>query len=61
LGTVNGNTLRLEGMVADVSRRKILHSSAEGDNTAPEELGARLAQELLAMGAAEFLAEARIR
>ncbi len=58
LGAVNGAVLRLEGMVADVSRKKILHSSEEGSNTAPEELGIRLAHKLLAMGAEEFLAEA---
>ncbi len=61
LGTVNGTILRLEGMVADVGRKKILLSSEEGSNTAPEELGVRLAQKLIAMGAAEFLAEARKR
>ncbi len=58
LGAVNGAVLRLEGMVADVSRKKVLHSSEEGSNTAPEELGMRLAHKLLAMGAEEFLAEA---
>ncbi len=61
LGTINGTILKLEGMVADVGRKKILLSSEEGSNTAPEELGRRLAQKLIAMGAAEFLAEARKR
>lgn len=59
LGTVSGVVLRLEGMVADVRKRKLLCSSEEGDVTAPEELGAKLAQKLLAMGAGEFLAEAK--
>ena len=59
LGTVNGTTLRLEGMVADVRKRKILQRSEEGSAAAPEELGVRLVQKLLAMGAEEFLAEAR--
>ncbi len=60
LGTVNGISLRLEGMVADVSRGKILHSSAEGSHTLPEELGLRLAQKLLDMGGVELLADAKI-
>jgi len=61
LGTVNGATLRLEGMVGDVRKRKILHSSEEGSTVAPEELGVSLAQKLLALGADEFLAEVRKR
>jgi hydroxymethylbilane synthase len=59
LGLVNGAILRLEGMVADVSKKKILRSSAEGSVKAPEELGVSLAQKLLAMGGEDFLAEAR--
>ncbi len=61
LGAVSGHILRLEGMVADARKRKILRSSEEGSDTAPEELGVGLAQKLLAMGANEFLAEARKR
>jgi hydroxymethylbilane synthase len=57
LGTVNSATLRLEGMVGAVRKRKILHSSEEGSTVAPEELGVSLAQKLLALGADEFLAE----
>ncbi len=58
LGVVNGTILRLEGMVADVRKRKIMHSSEEGTAAAPEELGISLAQKLLLMGAGKFLAEA---
>ena len=61
LGTVTGTSLRLEGMVADASGEKILHGSEEGGAISPEELGVKLAQKLLAMGAAEFIAEARER
>ena len=57
LGTVDGTTLKLEGMVADVRKRKILQGSEEGSTVAPEELGVSLAQKLLALGADEFLAE----
>ena len=58
LGTVNGTVLRLEGMVADIKKMKILHSTEEGSNIASEKLGVRLAQKLLAMGADKFIAEA---
>ena len=59
LGTVNDTILRLNGMASDVRGKKILYSSEEGSNTAPEELGVKLAQKLLDMGADEFIAEAR--
>lgn len=55
LGTVNGNSLVLEGMVANISVKKIIRSSVAGSATASEELGARLAQQILEMGAAEFI------
>ena len=60
LGTVNGTTLKLEGMVVDVSGKKLLHASAEGNAMSPEQVGVRLAQKMLAMGASEFIAEARV-
>ncbi len=60
LGTVNGTTLKLEGMVADISGKKILQASEEGSLMTPEEIGVRLAQEMLVMGASEFITEARI-
>jgi len=59
LGTVNSTTLKLEGMVADVGGKKILHSSEEGSATTPEKLGEKLAQKLIAMGADEFIVEAK--
>ncbi|MFC1982300.1 hydroxymethylbilane synthase [Chloroflexota bacterium] len=58
LSTANGTVLRLEGMIADIKKMKILHSTEEGSNIASEELGIRLAQKLLAMGADKFIAEA---
>ena len=61
LGTVDGTTLRLEGMVADVRKKKVLHGSEEGSTAAPEKLGVSLAQKLLTLGADEFLAEVRKR
>ena len=61
LGTVNGATLKLEGMVADVRGKKILHASEEDSAMAPEQVGVRLAQKMLGMGASEFITEARVR
>ncbi len=61
LGTVNGTTLKLEGMVADVSGKKILHASEKGGVKAPEQVGVQLAQKILGMGASEFITEARVR
>ncbi len=57
LGTVNGDTLKLEGMVADIEGKKVLYASEDGDATSLEEVGVRLAQKLLGMGASDFVAE----
>lgn len=59
LGTVSNFALRLEGMVADVSQRKILRASEEGSAISPQEVGERLAQKMLGMGASEFISEVR--
>ena len=59
LGVVGGNKLRLEGMVASVSGQKVLRASEEGSAEAAEEIGARLAERMMGMGAAEIIAEAR--
>jgi len=61
LGTVNGDILTLEGMVADVSETKILHATEEGSSMSPEEVGVRLAQGMLARGASKFITEAKTR
>ena len=59
LGTVKDGALKLEGMVAGVRTRRIIRTSVEDSALSPEELGVRLAQKLLAMGADEFIAEAK--
>ena len=59
LGTVNGITLKLEGMVADVNTKKILRASEKGSVVFPEEVGERLAEKMVGMGASEFIGEAR--
>ena len=61
LGTVDGDILKLKGMVAEASGRKILHSSEEGSVKSPEEVGVWLAQKMLGMGASDFIAEVRAR
>ncbi|HJX13671.1 MAG TPA: hydroxymethylbilane synthase [Dehalococcoidales bacterium] len=58
LGIVKGATLELDGMVADARGKKILRRSEKGRATAAEEVGTRLAQKLLGMGAREFIDEA---
>jgi len=59
LGTVSGNKLKLEGMVASISGRRVLRASGEGSATSAEEIGVGLAQRMRGMGAAEIIAEAR--
>ena len=61
LGTVNGITLKLEGMVADVNTKKILRASEKGSVVSPEEVGERLAEKMVGMGASEFIAEGGAR
>jgi hydroxymethylbilane synthase len=61
LGTVNGSTLKLEGMVAIPDGKRTLRASVEGNATSPEEVGARLAKKMLAMGASEFIAGIKSR
>jgi len=55
LGILNGATLRLEGMAADASGKKILRAFEQGSATSPEEIGLELARKMLDMGAAKFL------
>lgn len=59
LGTVNGATLKLAGMVADAESQRVLSAWEEGSAMTPEETGARLAEKMLAMGASEFITEAK--
>lgn len=59
LGVVNGNTLRLEGMVVSMNGRKVVHASEEGSTTQAEEIGMILTDKMQRMGASEIIAEAR--
>jgi hydroxymethylbilane synthase len=59
LGTVNGDRLRLEGMVANTGGEKILRATEEGSAESAAEIGAKLAERMFAMGAVAIIAEAR--
>jgi len=47
--------LKLEGMVASASGSHILCCSEEGTALAPEEVGIRLAQKMIEMGALDYI------
>jgi len=57
LGTVDDDTLRLEGMVAGSGGQSMVRGSEEGNMSGPEEVGIRLAQKMLEMGAMQIIAE----
>ena len=60
LGTLNSDTLRLDGMVAGTTGQSIISSSEEGNISGPEQVGVRLAQKILAMGASQLIREAKV-
>jgi hydroxymethylbilane synthase len=55
LGEVRQGILFLQGMVADLDGARVFRAAAQGDN--PQEVGERLAADLLAQGAQEVLQE----
>ena len=61
LGTTNGNTLTLQGMVATTNGSRILRASEDGDSQAPEQVGNQLAQRMLGMGALPLITEVGVR
>lgn len=60
LGTVNGATLRLEGMMAAPDGSKMLRAWEEGRLASAAETGVKLAWRMQDMGASEIIAEARL-
>jgi len=58
LGVVEGDSLRLRGLIADGEGRRLLRGDLTGRAPDAEALGAALAEQLLAQGAAELIAEA---
>lgn len=59
LGIVNGDNIKLEGMVSDATGQTILRSSEEGSTSDPEQVGVRLAKKMLETGALRILAEVK--
>jgi len=59
LATVEGHSLRIDGMVASVRTRQVLRAVQVGAPEQAEETGRNLARRLLGMGAASFIAEAK--
>ncbi len=47
----------LDGMIASPDGQRMLRASGEDNNNSPEELGVRMAQKMLGMGASGFIAE----
>ncbi len=59
LAELAGSSLKLRGIVGDVSGARILHSSREGSAAEAEALGTAVAEDLLAQGAEQLLAAVR--
>ncbi|HEX8273993.1 MAG TPA: hydroxymethylbilane synthase [Longimicrobiaceae bacterium] len=59
LGTVEGGTLALRGLVADLEGETVLRGEASGPAADPASVGRRLAAELLERGAGEILGRLR--
>jgi len=58
MARVEGGTLHIEGMVAGLLSSKTIRAKLVGSPQTPEELGKKLAQKLLDMGAGKLLEEA---
>ena len=58
LGIVEGDLLRLRGLIADPEGRRILRADVTGPAPDAEAVGTALAEHLLSQGAAELIAEA---
>lgn len=59
LGSVKGNTLKLEAVVASLDGRDLVRSGIEGPVQDARALGEQLAQKLLRMGAGDILEKTR--
>jgi len=57
LGVVDNDTLHLDGMVANHEAGQILRAEVKGESSNPEEVGERLAQQMIKLGAAELIGE----
>ncbi len=54
----DNDTLHIEGMVAGTLSRKVIRAKLSGLSQMPEQLGERLAQKMLDMGAGKLIEEA---
>ena len=61
LGTISGGALMLQGMVISASGSRILRATEGGSAIAPQQVGTRLAQRMLEMGASQFIMEAGVQ
>jgi hydroxymethylbilane synthase len=59
LGEINGEEIKLHGLVASLDGKTVLRSSLTGKRSAAEKLGSDLAEKLIHMGAGKILAEVR--
>jgi len=58
LGIVEGDSLRLRGLIADPEGRRLLRGEVAGPASEAEAVGIALAEQLLSRGATELIAEA---
>ena len=58
LGIVEGNSLRLCGLIADPQGQRVLRGETSGPASEAEAVGTELAEQLLAQGAGDLIAEA---
>jgi hydroxymethylbilane synthase len=59
LGWIESGTLKLKGLAASQDGKRILQSSEEGSPSLYQEVGIRLANHMLEMGAGDFIEEVR--
>ena len=59
LGVLSANTLKLTGMVASIDGVHILRATEEGNASAAEQVGKRLARKMVEMGALAFITAAK--
>ncbi|MGB8717553.1 MAG: hydroxymethylbilane synthase, partial [Rhodanobacteraceae bacterium] len=52
---IDGEQVRLDGLVGDVASGRLLRAAASGARVSAEAVGVQVAEDLLAQGAAEFL------
>jgi hydroxymethylbilane synthase len=55
--TLQGDRLRIKGLIASLDGRRVIADELSGSDARPAELGVQLGQKLLAMGAGDILAE----